>query len=119
MGDPQEINHMEHLEDPLSLFHPLIRAWFLKEYDKPTDVQLRSWPRIASGQHVLITAPTGSGKTLAAFLWALNQLISGAWDSGFTQVLYISPLKALNNDIRQNLLKPLQAITELFRETGH
>ncbi len=110
---------MEFREESLSLFHPLIRAWFLEKYDKPTDVQVRSWPRIATGEHVLITAPTGSGKTMAAFLWALNQLISGIWDTGFTQVLYISPLKALNNDIRQNLLKPLQEITELFREKGH
>ena len=110
---------MKHIEETLSLFHPIIQTWFIEKYDKPTDVQVRSWPKIASGEHLLITAPTGSGKTLAAFLWALNQLISGAWDTGFTQILYISPLKALNNDIRQNLLKPLQEIKELFHDKGH
>jgi ATP-dependent Lhr-like helicase len=68
--------------------------------------------------HVLVTAPTGSGKTLAAFLWALNRFIDGTWGRGATKVLYISPLKALNNDILQNLLRPLEEIAKVFEEAG-
>lgn len=95
-------------------FHPVIRSWFRETYSVPTDIQLRSWPVIASGAHVLLTAPTGSGKTLCAFLWSLNQLLTGAWPSGSTGVLYVSPLKALNNDIRRNLVHPLREIRERF-----
>ena len=65
-----------------------------------------------------MTAPTGSGKTLTAFLWAINQLITGAWGSGQTRVLYVSPLKALNNDIRRNLTTPLAELAASFREAG-
>jgi ATP-dependent Lhr-like helicase len=88
-------------------FHPSIQDWFDTRFDAPTAVQAQSWPLIAAGDHVLATAPTGSGKTLTAFLWSLNQYASGAWEPGHTRVLYISPLKALNTDIRENLLKPL------------
>ena len=62
------------MENSLELFHPLTRAWFAGRYGAPTDVQAKSWPEIAAGSHVLITAPTGSGKTLTAFLWALDKL---------------------------------------------
>lgn len=100
----------------LELFHPVIKKWFLKKFKAPTDIQIKSWPEIASGKHVLISAPTGSGKTLSAFLWALNQLISGAWAAaGGIRVLYVSPLKALNNDVRRNLLSPLKEIGSLFK----
>jgi ATP-dependent Lhr-like helicase len=99
-------------------FHPLIQRWFSHNYPQPTDIQDRSWSKIANGQHVLITAPTGSGKTLTAFLWSINQLLTGAWPSGRTSVLYISPLKALNNDIRRNLEQPLAEIQQLFSEAG-
>ena len=91
----------------LSQFHPAIREWFGRHIGAPTDIQAMSWPAIARGEHVLITAPTGSGKTLTAFLWALNRFARGDWSPGRTRVLYISPLKALNNDIRCNLLEPL------------
>jgi len=101
-------------ETALALFHPVIRRWFRQTYSVPTEIQLRSWPWIASGEHVLLTAPTGSGKTLCAFLWALNQLLTGAWPSRSTGVLYVSPLKALNNDIRRNLVQPLREIRERF-----
>jgi ATP-dependent Lhr-like helicase len=67
---------------------------------------------------VLVTAPTGSGKTLAAFLWALNRLITGKWTGGRVRVLYVSPLKALNNDIERNLLAPLAALEEVFERWG-
>jgi ATP-dependent Lhr-like helicase len=100
---------------PLSLFHPLVERWFTEHVGTPTDVQETAWPRIARGEHVLITAPTGSGKTLTAFLWALNRLITGDLATGHTTVLYVSPLKALNNDIQRNLLRPLKELEETFR----
>jgi ATP-dependent Lhr-like helicase len=91
-------------------FHDGISSWFDDNFDAPTDVQASSWPRIASGEHLLITAPTGSGKTLTAFLWSLNRFATGELVPGATRVLYISPLKALNNDIQRNLLTPLAAL---------
>jgi len=104
--------------DGLSIFHPLIRSWFSGTIGDPTDIQLKTWPEIAAGKHVLVTAPTGSGKTLAAFLWSLNQLITGAWPCGNVRVLYISPLKALNNDVRRNLLRPLAGLKAHFERAG-
>ena len=109
---------MPPVEDALAPFHPLIREWFETELGEPTDVQAKAWPEIAAGRHVLATAPTGSGKTLTAFLWALNQLISGEWELGMTRVLYISPLKALNNDIQRNLIQPLEALKTKFEVAG-
>ena len=107
---------LEH--SPLHYFHPLIRRWFETRLGQPTPIQCGAWPLIAGNQHVLITAPTGSGKTLAAFLWALNQLICGRLDAGQTRILYISPLKALNNDVQRNLIRPLNEIRGLFESTG-
>jgi ATP-dependent Lhr-like helicase len=95
-------------------FHPLVSEWFIGQYGRPTDVQSKAWPVIAQGEHVLITAPTGSGKTLTAFLWSLNQLISDQKLRGTTRVLYVSPLKALNNDIQRNLLTPLEELEQVF-----
>ena len=91
-------------------FHPTLNQWFTDEYGSPTEVQQASWPVIAAGHHALITAPTGSGKTLTAFMWSLSQFASGAYATGRTKVLYVSPLKALNNDIERNLLNPLKAL---------
>lgn len=99
--------------DPLTGFEPRLRQWFDAAFDGPTDIQRLAWPVISAGEHVLVTAPTGSGKTLTAFLWALNQYAAGRWQTGATRVLYISPLKALNNDIQRNLLTPLSALREL------
>ncbi|MBJ6749646.1 DEAD/DEAH box helicase [Geomonas anaerohicana] len=99
-------------------FHPLIQQWFIENVGDPTDVQLRAWDEISRQRHVLVTAPTGSGKTLAAFLWAINQLVTGAWPRGETKVLYVSPLKALNNDVRRNLLAPLNQLREFFAVRG-
>ena len=101
------------------IFHPLIRDWFETYFSKPAEIQSIAWSAIASGKHCLITAPTGSGKTLTAFLWSLNQLISGHWPLHQTSVLYISPLKALNHDIHRNLLDPLQQIREIFQDHKH
>ena len=93
-------------------FHPSIMRWFADTFGEPTPVQKASWPLIATGHNLLITAPTGSGKTLTAFLWSLSQHASAGRDraSGHTRVLYVSPLKALNNDIQRNLNGPLAAL---------
>ena len=99
-------------------FHPLVQGWFTETYGAPTAVQALAWPRIAAGEHLLICAPTGSGKTLTAFLWSLNRFISGELETGATRVLYISPLKALNNDIQRNLLSPLAALRANFEAAG-
>jgi ATP-dependent Lhr-like helicase len=92
--------------DALAPFSSEVRDWFERTFDAPTPAQERGWPAIASGKHTLIQAPTGSGKTLAAFLWALDQATPGAG----TQVLYVSPLKALNYDVERNLRGPLAGI---------
>ena len=102
----------------LDRFHPRIRDWFVDRFRNPTDVQEQSWPRIAAGEHLLITAPTGSGKTLTAFLWAIDAFATGQSEPDATRVLYISPLKALNNDIRANLVVPVAEIRERFADAG-
>ena len=104
--------------DPLASFHPLIRTWFRSAVGAPTEVQAGAWPVIARGAHALISAPTGTGKTLAAFLWGINQLVTGALATGTVRILYVSPLKALNNDIQRNLLAPLAALEQVFRDAG-
>ncbi|HEX9020833.1 MAG TPA: DEAD/DEAH box helicase, partial [Nitrospirota bacterium] len=101
-----------------SFFHPLIHEWFSEKVGAPTEIQEKAWPEIAQGRHALVIAPTGSGKTLTAFLWGLNQLVTGAWPRGNVRVLYISPLKALNNDVRRNLLKPLSELKDVFARAG-
>ena len=102
----------------LERFHPQIRGWFADAFRAPTDVQEQAWPRIAAGEHLLVTAPTGSGKTLTAFLWAVNAFATGASRAGATRVLYVSPLKALGNDIRANLLAPIAEIRVRFAAAG-
>ena len=102
----------------LSHFHPAVASWFTETIGSPTDVQRTAWREIAQGRHVLVTAPTGNGKTLAAFLWAVNQLVTGAWTPGRMRVLYVSPLKALNNDVRKNLLGPLDQLQARFSQAG-
>jgi ATP-dependent Lhr-like helicase len=99
-------------------FHPLIRAWFTERYGLPTPVQAAAWPRIAAGEHVLAAAPTGSGKTLTAFLDAMARFVAGDLDPGCLSVLYISPLKALNEDIRLNLTIPLHELSTAFGRAG-
>ncbi len=84
----------------------------------PTPIQAAAWPHIAAGEHVLVTAPTGTGKTLAAFLWALDRLLAGHWEGGEVRVLYVSPLRALGNDVRRNLLAPLAELGPRFAAAG-
>src|SRR5438128_904112 len=100
-------------------FHPAVARWFEQTFGTPTEPQLRGWPAIQSGRHVLISAPTGSGKTLAAFLASLDALFREGVEADLpneTQVVYVSPLKALSNDIRKNLQEPLTGIRSLLCE---
>ena len=106
---------------PLYSFHPLIQQWFRSKFQGPTEAQAEGWPAIAQGRHTLIAAPTGSGKTLAAFLTCIDTLVRRAMQEGLpdaTQVVYISPLKALSNDIQKNLAVPLQEIAALAEALG-
>src|SRR5215467_14024415 len=104
-------------------FHPAVACWFEQTFGSPTEPQIRGWPAIQSGRHTLISAPTGSGKTLAAFLASLDALFRQATEDHLpdeTQVVYVSPLKALSNDIRKNLQEPLTGIRALLGEAnGH
>lgn len=96
-------------------FHPAIKSWFSKTFESATDVQNQAWQSINKNQHTLLAAPTGSGKTLASFLVAIDRLIKEGLQHGLsnkTQVLYISPLKALSNDIKLNLQQPLNGIRD-------
>ncbi|HEX4468775.1 MAG TPA: DEAD/DEAH box helicase, partial [Gemmatimonadaceae bacterium] len=105
----------------LKPFHPLVREWFRETLGAPSAPQEQGWPAIASGEHTLILAPTGTGKTLTAFLWELNNLIvdgSAAPLANAVHILYISPLKALNNDIQRNLERPLSELKERFAGAG-
>ncbi|MGH7092784.1 MAG: DEAD/DEAH box helicase, partial [Stellaceae bacterium] len=105
-----------------TLFHPAVAAWFARSFAAPTAAQAAAWPAIKSGRHVLIAAPTGSGKTLAAFLAALDGLVRQGLEPGglpdATQIVYVSPLKALSNDIEKNLAAPLAGIAEELRAQG-
>jgi ATP-dependent helicase Lhr and Lhr-like helicase len=106
---------------PLENFHPAVASWFAKQFASPTAPQLAAWPAIASGRHALIAAPTGSGKTLAAFLAAIDALVRQALAGELadaTQVVYVSPLKALSNDIRRNLELPLDGIAAELKAMG-
>jgi len=102
-------------------FHPLIAEWFHSKVGQPTDVQEQAWPAIQSGANVLISAPTGSGKTFAAFLSCIDHLFKQALArelDDHTQVLYVSPLKALSNDIQKNLQQPLAEIGNAALSAG-
>ena len=102
-------------QDWQDIFHNSVQAWFSTKYGRPTPIQENAWSVIAGGGHILMSAPTGSGKTLAAFLYVINQLLTGQIPSGATKVLYVSPLKALNNDIEKNLQTPLAELTQTLR----
>jgi len=99
----------------LEIFHPAVARWFARSFPAPTEPQLQAWPEIKKQRHTLIAAPTGSGKTLAAFLSAIDDLVrlgvEGKLDDS-THVIYVSPLKALSNDVQRNLQIPLEGIQE-------
>src|SRR5437870_5739465 len=104
----------------LQSFHPIIRHWFQERFRAPTDAQRLGWPAILSRQDTLIAAPTGSGKTLTAFLASLDRLLRLALAGELldqTYVVYVSPLRALSNDIQRNLQGPLAELLELARQT--
>ena len=106
---------------PTSPFHPAVARWFSQTFAAPTPAQAEAWPAIQAGRHVLIAAPTGSGKTLAAFLAAIDSLVRQGLDGRLadeTQVVYVSPLKALSNDIERNLAAPLAGIRAELRAQG-
>jgi ATP-dependent Lhr-like helicase len=106
---------------PTTHFHPAVQAWFEQAFAAPTSVQRDAWAAIVEGQHTLIAAPTGSGKTLAAFMTAIDMLVRQAargYIEDVTQVVYVSPLKALSNDVERNLQVPLAGITEVLLQQG-
>jgi ATP-dependent Lhr-like helicase len=107
--------------NPASLFHPAVAEWFDRSFAAPTAAQAEAWPAIQAGQHTLIAAPTGSGKTLAAFLAAIDGLVRQGLAGGLadeTWIVYVSPLKALSNDIRRNLEAPLAGIRDALQRHG-
>src|ERR1039457_2942825 len=112
---------MPPLPDSLTWAHPVVAEWFVRKFGTPTEPQEQGWPHILAGRTTLISAPTGSGKTLAAFLACIDRLVRKALAgdlSDRTEVLYVSPLKALGNDIQKNLEGPLSEILALAGERG-
>jgi ATP-dependent Lhr-like helicase len=112
---------MQEPHADLKWAHPLVADWFVNRFGTPTEPQIKGWPQILSGRTTLISAPTGSGKTLAAFLACIDMLVRKALDGSLedrTSVLYVSPLKALSNDIQKNLEAPLREIQQLAAERG-
>ncbi len=109
------------MRETLAHFHPLVAEWFQSRFGHATEPQTQGWPHIAGGGDVLISAPTGSGKTLAAFLVCIDRLVRAALAGGLppeTQVVYVSPLKALSNDVHRNLELPLAEIRALAEAKG-
>lgn len=102
----------------LQAFHPLLAEWFADTFGEPTDVQKRAWPAIAAGEHTLIAAPTGSGKTLAALLPCLDAILKSGDDEPGVRVLYITPLKALNNDIHHHALGYIEQLDARAAASG-
>ncbi len=109
------------MRDPLAIFSPATRAWFREALGEPTPPQREGWPAIQRGEHTLSLAPTGSGKTLSAFLWAIDALYQRAAAGEKIEgigLLYVSPLKALNNDVERNLRAPLEGIRAAAARQG-
>src|SRR5438128_9541028 len=109
------------LSSGLEWAHPLVREWFTAKFGRVTEPQQHGWPHILQGNSTLISAPTGSGKTLAAFLICIDRLVRKAISGELTdrtEVLYVSPLKALSNDIQKNLELPLGEILQLAVQRG-
>src|SRR5882762_7560173 len=107
--------------DVLAGFDPLIVEWFTRRFSGPTEPQILGWPEIRAGHDVLISAPTGSGKTLSAFLLCIDDLVRAARAEFLpdrVEMVYVSPLKALSNDVQKNLETPLAEIAALAAERG-
>ena len=107
---------------PLGWAHPIVREWFVGKFGTPTEPQAEGWPHILARHDVLISAPTGSGKTLTAFLACIDALVRQALEGELqdvTEVVYVSPLKALGNDIQKNLDGPLAEILALAMSRGY
>ncbi|HLQ78087.1 MAG TPA: DEAD/DEAH box helicase, partial [Terriglobia bacterium] len=107
--------------DTAMMLHPIVEEWFRRTLGSPTPTQEAAWKELADGHHVLVSAPTGSGKTLAAFLLCLDRLVRAALDGTLedrTEAVYVSPLKALSNDIQKNLERPLAEIAAIANERG-
>ena len=108
--------------ESLAWAHPVTAEWFLAKFGSPTEPQTHGWPSILAGDATLISAPTGSGKTLAAFLVCIDRLLRASLSgqlAPFTQVVYVSPLKALSNDVQKNLDAPLAEIQQLAMQRGY
>jgi ATP-dependent Lhr-like helicase len=108
--------------EPLAWAHPIVREWFLSKFGSATEPQIAGWPAVLRGEPTLISAPTGSGKTLAAFLVCIDKLLRAAIEgrlAAHTHVVYISPLKALSNDVQKNLDGPLAEIQQLAMQRGY
>src|SRR5438552_7201331 len=124
MSSLPSVTALPPAHDVLERFHPAVRGWFERRFpDGPTEAQVGGWPEIAAGRHTLVCAPTGSGKTLAGFLAAIDALyrahVAGESIEGATQVVYLSPLKALAVDVHTNLERPLAEIAEVAGELGY
>jgi ATP-dependent Lhr-like helicase len=117
------------MNDILQSFSPPVREWFAETFGEPTPPQAQGWPAIQRGEHTLVLAPTGSGKTMAAFLWGIDQLfrelaeeqadeVARKQEKSGVRILYVSPLKALNNDIHRNLRAPLAGVRKKAQQLG-
>jgi len=115
------INNRVGIFQEHDLFHPVIQEWLQNRFGQPTEPQVRAWPLIAADESVLVAAPTGAGKTMAAFLVLIDRLLRRAIDGKLqdeVEVVYVSPLRALSNDVQRNLEEPLREILELARARG-
>ena len=120
-GGVQRKSASSQFPPPLDGFHPAVAAWFTATFPAPTPAQVQAWPAIRSGRHVLVSAPTGSGKTLTAFLAGIDSLVRDGLAGRLqdaTRIIYVSPLKALSNDIQVNLEQPLAGIREQLAQLG-
>src|ERR1041385_3554949 len=109
------------MRDVLDAFHPIVAGWFRERFGAPTEPQRAGWPRIAAHQDVLIAPPPGSGKALAAVLACMAELVRAGLDhplGNHTAILYVSPLKALSNDVQRNLEAPLAELTAYAAARG-
>jgi ATP-dependent helicase Lhr and Lhr-like helicase len=110
------------LHDALQQFHPILEEWFKLTFNEPTDVQAQAWDSLNHNRHTLIAAPTGSGKTLAALLPGMNRIIqaklNGKDEVQGVRLLYITPLKALNNDVHHHVVRFAEQLHELASQTS-